>query len=131
MSRRRYQENYKKTKLVVITGITGKLGQAYIKALVKHKDVKCVGFTRREPEKLLDGVEYRYADLLNKSQVRKVVRSLRLWKFKEVILIHPVGYCQDSVRSLSLTNLIRFNNLFLLNGRSISAISAGVFPCSP
>ena len=41
-----------------------------------------------------------------------------------------LGHCQIIVIRLSPTNLIKFNNLFLFNGRIISAISAGVFPPS-
>jgi len=39
-----------------------------------------------------------------------------------------LGYCQVSDTSLSLTNFIKSNNLFLPNFKFISAISAGVFP---
>jgi len=85
------EKNLNKSKLVVITGVTGKLGEAYLDELAKHSEVKCVGFTRREPENRLEGVEYRYADLLNKHQVRKAVASLNLEEFDEVLLIHPVG----------------------------------------
>ena len=41
-----------------------------------------------------------------------------------------IGYCQVDKVQFSLTNLIKFSNLFLPKSSFISAFSAGVFPLS-
>ncbi len=79
-----------KLRLVVVTGVTGKLGETYLRSLVKYSGLKCVGVTRRNLKRYKK-VHYVYADLLNKSQVNRVISSIDIRGFEEIILIHPVG----------------------------------------
>ena len=78
------------SRLVVITGVTGKLGEAYLRSLVRYRNLSCIGVARHNLPNS-KRARYLYANLLNKPQVRKAVNSLDLRGFEEVILIHPVG----------------------------------------
>src|SRR3989344_7472368 len=78
-------------ELVIITGTNGKLGETYLEHIVKLPQVKCLAIIRKEPLKNVNGVEYKFADLLNSKQVKKLIDSIDFSTYAEIIFIHPVG----------------------------------------
>lgn len=90
MKKKTYEQE-KKAKLAIVTGVTGKLGETYLERLAKLPNVKCIGFARRNPEEKYDGVEYKFADLLKKSEIQREISRIDVKKFSEIVFIHPVG----------------------------------------
>jgi hypothetical protein len=78
-------------KLVIITGITGKLGNEYLRYFANLEKFVCMGFSRRAPEAKYPNVIYRYFDLLDKKTSKEVISQIDLKNYEEVILIHPIG----------------------------------------
>lgn len=78
-------------KCVIITGVSGKLGEAYLNYFVKQPNTQCFAFTRRINIKFLKGITYLYADLLDKDKVYGEMMKIPLNQYSEIIFIHPIG----------------------------------------
>lgn len=78
-------------RLVIITGITGKLGEEYLGYFRKQNNSKCVSIVRRTPEKMYSNVDYLFADLLDLDVLRSELKKINFSDFDEVTLIHPIG----------------------------------------
>ena len=80
-------------RLVIVTGASGALGNAYINALSKHWDSLCIGISRQKVHSKSNDVTYiENLDLLDSESVRKQIdKELPFSRVKEVLLVHPVG----------------------------------------
>lgn len=78
------------TRLVVISGITGSLGEAYVDYYRKTQN-KVVAISRKIPERTYAGIKYLQADLLDKRESRRCIGGLLLENITDLLLIHPVG----------------------------------------
>ncbi len=74
-------------KLVIIPGITGRMGQEYFLKFKKSKEYEVVGLsTKKSREK------YIYScNLENKKDIGFFLKKVRLENYKEIIVIHCVG----------------------------------------
>ncbi|MBT3406876.1 SDR family NAD(P)-dependent oxidoreductase [Candidatus Woesearchaeota archaeon] len=79
-----------KTQLVVISGVTGSLGQAY--ATHYHaQDCKVVGLSRQPASQKLESVDHLVADLLDKKTTTETINRISLENITNILVIHPVG----------------------------------------
>ena len=78
-------------KTIIVTGITGKLGAAYLDYFRKQKETQCFGVARRKPSKEYKNVSYLFADLLDDKAVSSEVEKIDLSRSSEVLLVHPIG----------------------------------------
>lgn len=78
-------------KLVIITGITGKLGAEYLKNFQFKKRYKCLALIRNKSIELGKNVDYHFANLLNQEEVEKSLSNLNIVPYDEIIFIHPIG----------------------------------------
>lgn len=85
------KQKVKQKKLVIITGITGKLGEAYLDYFREDYSSTCVGFSRKTPKKKHEEVIYLKSDLLDRETIRKSINKISFKEYSEVILIHPIG----------------------------------------
>ncbi|MBU1111832.1 MAG: hypothetical protein KJ896_03560 [Nanoarchaeota archaeon] len=76
-------------QLVVVSGVTGSLGEAYSEHYRKASRV--VGISRNEPERPCTDVQYTQADLLDARESRRCIGELQLEDITDLLLIHPVG----------------------------------------
>lgn len=77
-------------KLVIVSGASGALGQAYLDYFDTAEDTQCVAIARRAvPER---GVGSSLVlDLLDASTVRSAVEAMNLEGVSNILYIHPVG----------------------------------------
>lgn len=80
-----------KKTIAIITGITGSLGKAYLERLKSNPRYFCVGISRRHVKTKYAGVNYQVADLLDRPSIKEIVSGLDFSKYKDVILIRPIG----------------------------------------
>ncbi len=78
-------------KLAIITGITGKLGEAYLDYFKEQKNIQCIGFSRKNPKKKFENVRYILANLLDKEKIFDELNKINLTVYEEVLFIHPIG----------------------------------------
>ena len=77
-------------QLVVVSGVTGSLGEAYLMHYRKTED-RVVGISRNKPEIQFPEVQYVHADLLDEKESKRCVKQLPLEEITRILLIHPVG----------------------------------------
>jgi len=77
------------TKLMIVTGATGSIGEEYLKRL--SGQFPCAGISRESPADPVPGVDYHHADLLDYDSTVNVVSRLSFADLERVVLIHPVG----------------------------------------
>lgn len=113
-------------KTIIVTGITGKLGAAYLDYFRKQKDIQCFGVARRKPSKEYKNVVYLFADLLNEKAVSIEVEKIDLSNSSEVLLVHPIGMFKFEVNQapekdnnkdgidddVYASNVLTFTNIF-------------------
>ena len=78
-------------KLVIITGITGKLGAEYLKFFQFKKEYNCFVLARNKPIIFENNFDYHFADLLKSEEVERAFADLDTKLYKEIIFIHPIG----------------------------------------
>jgi len=81
----------KKENLILVSGATAKLGQAYVSYLVKSNSFKVIGLSRKRRNTLENYTEYLRCNLMNKNEVYKKISKIDISSFKEIWLIHAVG----------------------------------------
>jgi len=115
-------------RLAIVTGITGKLGAEYLNYFRKQDDFKCVGLTRRDPNKMYSNVDYLFADLLDLDKLKSELEKIYFANFDEVVLVHPIGMFKfEHLRKPEIdknddgiddeiysSNILTFTNLFNL-----------------
>lgn len=77
-------------KLVVVSGVTGSLGEAYLKHYRKSEN-KVVGISRNQPETPFLDVQYLQSDLIDEQATNRSIRRIPLEDIADILLIHPVG----------------------------------------
>ncbi len=76
-------------QLVVVSGVTGSLGEAYVEHYRKASRV--VGISRNQLERPYTDVQYLQANLLDETESRRGISELQLENITDLLLIHPVG----------------------------------------
>ena len=75
-------------RLSIVTGASGKLGEAFIETL-KNQGETVYAFSRRSAKTTAD--ELFVADLLDETQVEVILNKIDFSAYKEVLLVHTVG----------------------------------------
>ncbi|MFA5723695.1 MAG: hypothetical protein WC979_05555 [Candidatus Pacearchaeota archaeon] len=113
-------------KLVIITGVTGKLGAEYLKFFQFKKEYSCFVLARNKSVILKNNSDYHFVDLLKLEEVEKVFSDLNTKSYGEVIFIHPIGMFKFEKQGIPLldkdldgiddeifsSNVITFLNVF-------------------
>lgn len=76
------------SRIFIVTGASGKLGEAFITALKDRSEIVC-GFSRRPITSPAD--KMLVADLLDEKQVETTLAEVGVEHYTEVVLIHTVG----------------------------------------
>lgn len=78
-------------KLVLVTGVTGRLGGAYLKEYKKERNVKVVGCSRKRVEKAFPNIQYLEFDLLKEFEIKSNLTKVDFKGVNEIVLVHPIG----------------------------------------
>ncbi len=81
----------KNKSLVIVSGASGKLGEIYLRSFSRQNFYKCIGISRRNPEKKLRDVSYLKIDLLNREQTKKKIKNLKIECYEKIWIIHCIG----------------------------------------
>ena len=81
-----------KDTLAIVTGANGAVGRAYLQELACMPTVRSTGIVRSESNEQIPNVEYfNGIDLLQATDVNRVIQSIFRHEAARVLLIHPVG----------------------------------------
>lgn len=78
-------------KLIIVSGINGSLGEAYLNYYQNKDNMQIVGIARTKPEILYSRVQYKQADLLDRTESIRCIKQLSLEEITKILFIHPVG----------------------------------------
>jgi short-subunit dehydrogenase len=78
-------------KLVIITGASGRLGNAYLDYFATKCEFDVVAISRSDEYQGKLTITTITADLLDQKRVSEEIRKIDFEKYKKVYLIHPVG----------------------------------------